>query len=444
MKQFAIGDILSYVLPGSILLFAIQLEGTLSGNWDFAKLLNGNAATASLLWASFSFIFGILSSSLMPFVDKIVFEIHPDPRKSIHLGRFEGTVLNVFNKILGYHGDWSTQHFYMARALVREKAPQSAIESQRQGSLRQFRRNSLFPILFLLLVSGKWLFKKYSYASIPPYIFTLFSIYILFNLIKSGIIDNRKREVNEVCAGLVSISGRGAHDSFISSKLESFLFYGKRLEKDKIIKLIEGIKKNNDIKIILSGFPSVGKTTISQALKRNGIIDDHIEAESWLKELKTREDNKTSGANPKSYELSKCIEDLNAAINDRKGIALGKYSHKQGKIIGTDCSFEYKNKGFVLDGTIFSHHKFSAFADICLFFIPKDYDRWLSLAIKRDEETRFFTHEYALMHNENKFRDILELYMNHSKNCIPVLVDQFDSNNFQYIPSAGYFRIEDN
>jgi hypothetical protein len=136
-----------------------------------------------------------------------------NPVHSLQLDGFEEDVMNAFNEIFGDHGVWDCNHFYLARALIREKMPSCAAEIERQDSLRQIRRNSVLPVLFLGLagvVAGVRIFftsqvdSRFFWAVAFSLSSVVATVIITKTLVKNGMYGNRKREVREVCSGLLA------------------------------------------------------------------------------------------------------------------------------------------------------------------------------------------------------------------------------------------------
>lgn len=170
------------------------------------------------------------------------------------------------------------------------------------------------------------------------------------------------------------------------------------------------------MRISIAGFPSCGKSTISNRITNkidNTII---IESEYWLRSLRYRVENDLSGSHPDSYDLKKCCRDLYCIYNG-ESVQLPQYSHK----IGASCGFiEIKidpKENVILDGTPFSLSCFNEFHNLSIFLYPKNYNIWLEISIERDVSTRYFSRSEATRHNMRKAKD-LEFVRNDSTNSI--------------------------
>jgi len=218
--SFSLSDFLAYVFPGTLLLLAVTALLRLS---PFKHLLTEvplNIVTGLML-AACAYVAGASLSSLMVSVERyldMIFKFS-NPTNSIQLKGFEDEVQKAFDDIFGKHGVWSANHFYIARALIREKMPYCAAVIDRQDSLRQIRRNSVLPILFLGLagvgsgikvcVEGTF----YLWGVGIILISLLSSCWVVKSIIKNGMHSNRRREVREVCSSLLayhSQANRGA------------------------------------------------------------------------------------------------------------------------------------------------------------------------------------------------------------------------------------------
>lgn len=148
-------------------------------------------------------------------------------------------------------------------------------------------------------------------------------------------------------------------------------------------------KTEQPLRLCIAGFPSCGKSTLSNKIIRQINKTKIIESESWLHPLAYRIKKDISGSHPDSYDLNKCCRDLQALLNG-KTIRIPQYSHKIG---ASNESIEIKidsEDGVILDGTPFSLSCFNKFHNLGIFLHPKDYDIWLKTSIERDVSSRYF------------------------------------------------------
>lgn len=209
--SFSLTDFLAYLFPGIIMLVAIAVLIRLSPYKYLLAEIPSNIITGVFLIACAYFV-GISISSLMGSLQKPLdkfFDAY-NPTSEIPLTNFEDDVKKAFINIFGDHGEWSRSHLYLARTLIREKMPKCVSVIERQSSLRQIRRNIVLPVLFLgvigiiagikMIVNAKqvgWGMSVILISSFGAYV-------IARTLIKNGTHANRKREVREVCCGLVA------------------------------------------------------------------------------------------------------------------------------------------------------------------------------------------------------------------------------------------------
>jgi len=185
------------------------------------------------------------------------------------------------------------------------------------------------------------------------------------------------------------------------------------MERNELTDIIKKQINGNSI-IRIAGYPSCGKTVLSKLLqsKRDNCVI--LEAEHWIFPLKERLQIGISGSNVKSYNLKKCILDINELLQ-KKQIEVGIYSHQEGDHVSYETISIDKETLIILDGTLFSLPVFDCFSDLCFNIIPEDIELWLKHAVERDLHERFFTVDEALNHNKRKHVDMKKL--NNSDIC---------------------------
>ncbi len=212
--KFRIQDFLAYLFPGTIMILAVAAFLSLSPFRNVVVDIPLNLTTGLLLIAC-AYFAGISLSSLMAIVEKYFEKFFglTNPIHSLQLEGFEDDVMKAFNEIFGDHGVWDCNHFYLARALMRERMPSCAAEIERQDSLRQIRRNSVLPVLFLglagVLAGAKTAITGHDitfvvWGAILVLVSILIAGLVTNTLVKNGMYGNRKREVREVCSGLLA------------------------------------------------------------------------------------------------------------------------------------------------------------------------------------------------------------------------------------------------
>jgi hypothetical protein len=118
--------------------------------------------TSGLIFLALSYILGVIFSgfsiSLAEWVEKI--QKHKAAWETLQPEKFQEEILHAFCEVFSpgkeNSNQWSREHFYLCRSLVIEKMPAVAQNAERQSSLRQIRRNLIFPILIWLTVGVLW------------------------------------------------------------------------------------------------------------------------------------------------------------------------------------------------------------------------------------------------------------------------------------------------
>lgn len=179
------------------------------------------------------------------------------------------------------------------------------------------------------------------------------------------------------------------------------------MERAELTHYINNQVNGNSI-LRIAGYPCCGKTVLSNLLQMYSDRCVVLEAEHWIYPLKERIRNGLSGSNSSSYNIKKCVDDLNELLINKQ-IKVGNYSHHEGDHTSQkDISLNNKSL-IILDGTIFSLSEFDCFSDLCFNIIPEDIELWLKHAIQRDLNERFFSVEEAINHNKRKLADMKKL-----------------------------------
>lgn len=164
-------------------------------------------------------------------------------------------------------------------------------------------------------------------------------------------------------------------------------------------------------RLAITGWPAVGKTTLSQRFvaRLDGAL--HIQAESWIYPMEYRESHRFSGSDPRSYDRSKAYKDLTQLLVKGEFVDLGSYEHSAGRITSSKRVRHVANTAYILDGTLFSSSQFARFVDLCVFIAPVDPAKWLDIAVQRDVVERQFERQDALDKNRAKENDMLLLQL---------------------------------
>lgn len=213
-SRFDFMDFLAYLLPGATALTAVAtMIGLVAPTHEAISALNqmspGSAALTILpIATALSYILGVISSTLYPEKVERVLR-HGDPLGSIEPSAAQAQVVAAFESLFGDQGKWSPAHFYIARAAIGESMPAAASRAHRQASLRQLRRNLIAPVI-LWYLSLSWLLFLTSLAICAKaavfLVFTILTAVLCYSLFAKGVLENRRREVREVCCALVVLA----------------------------------------------------------------------------------------------------------------------------------------------------------------------------------------------------------------------------------------------
>lgn len=217
--KFSLADFLGYLFPGVVALSAIAGLLFLSPFRQEVEKIPFNLVTGLVL-IPFAYFTGVIISSLTyTFKDSLYKHYQlTNPLDEIYPKECEERIRAAYKEVFKINDEvtWSKSHFYVTRALIRENMPKCAAISDRQNSLWQIRRNGLIPIMLLgttgLVAGAKIAILNYFYdrgvivwwwGVILGFLSTLVAGAILRNLIKTGMYNNQKREVREVCSALM-------------------------------------------------------------------------------------------------------------------------------------------------------------------------------------------------------------------------------------------------
>lgn len=186
------------------------------------------------------------------------------------------------------------------------------------------------------------------------------------------------------------------------------MLHQRSLDAEDLVQLIVG-RVSSPARIAVTGWPAVGKTTVSSKLASRMPGSLHIEAESWLHSMNYRQAYRLSGSSPRAYSISTAVDELQQLLVQSKPVFLGNYKHQAGRIVSVAQVTRKDNAPYVLDGTLFCLPDFQHLVEICLFIYPKDQDEWLEAAIHRDVKERGFAFDDAEKKNLAKRADMVTL-----------------------------------
>ncbi|PKK84518.1 MAG: hypothetical protein CVT49_02780 [candidate division Zixibacteria bacterium HGW-Zixibacteria-1] len=249
--NFSLQDFLAYFVPGTLALLAIVIILLPTPLFDIISNLNPGIGTL-LIAAILAYLLGVVLSSCTFNYERNIYEKkgEQDPRECFIFEKenyetnenFKAAVLSAFYKLMplpdqasvnigkNSNREWSTLHFYMSRSIVMRMAPECAAAAERQNSLRQLRRNCLWPFRILgfagtywgiLLILFSWDYSRWIYYIFPVdrdlsgfpihgallAISAVILIRLLIKLhIRKGMIRNRRREAREIYTGLILLA----------------------------------------------------------------------------------------------------------------------------------------------------------------------------------------------------------------------------------------------
>ncbi len=219
-------DFLAYLFPGINLLIAIWIILTTVGVLDSNGLSDLSAASGiiyGVAGTAMSYFLGAVVSSLVHDGEKWLYKRlgMKDPRgaptdamNELMEGGWDSDPAAAFNAIFGVTGNWNESRFYISRAIVAERLPQVAAFGERQNMLRQFRRNSIIPLIVWVVAIATWVAKRGLgdggiLAKVVAFVAGVLLVIggcRLMTATVRGMWRNRIREVREIAAGLQILS----------------------------------------------------------------------------------------------------------------------------------------------------------------------------------------------------------------------------------------------
>ena len=204
--KISLTDFLGYFFPGLIFVLSI-----VSFTYSFGLVISFEVNFfVGLILLAISYMLGILSSALISLFrlnekwDNISESLNQKDLKS-----FLPEIKSLFKVYLKKDGEWSNENYLMIRAAVRELSPQATEFAERQNSLRQFKRNSIIPMIFLCLSGINWGIKfAISNGSIFYLLISIVSLLLSILLpkaLKIGMQRNRRLEVRDYCFSFIHL-----------------------------------------------------------------------------------------------------------------------------------------------------------------------------------------------------------------------------------------------
>lgn len=194
IKQFSLADFLAYFFPGLFSFLGLYMLMILTP----ISTRTPTSTVGIITFIVLSYILGIILSG---FSDLVTFQKNRASRDKIPIKDFEDEICKACSEIFNVNKKWTTPHFYMCRSLVLEKMPHISQKIERQSSLRQLRRNLLFPILIWIgtgMVYGiSFLINGQRPWGIATCIFSIVIGSLVFKAMRDRMLKNEEREVRE-------------------------------------------------------------------------------------------------------------------------------------------------------------------------------------------------------------------------------------------------------
>ena len=208
-NDFTIADFLAYFFPGLVGLLGIYLILQLTPLAPVILIFHNDIAILIIL-ITVSYVFGLILSGISTPLVNLYFR----NRKSAYstVSPYEENkkeILDAVSEIFFNNKEivWSSEIFYLCRALVWDTMPVSTDKSIRQDSLRQLRKNLIVVTHIWFLTGILWTVKLVvGGAFLWAVILGVISLFLNFIITKSLInrmIRNAKREVEYILAAFL-------------------------------------------------------------------------------------------------------------------------------------------------------------------------------------------------------------------------------------------------
>lgn len=219
-NKFSLVDFLAYLLPGIYLLVVLaawipviygdsQLTIMLQVIKDLpsAVLIIGSTGVLGI-----AYLLGCLSSSFILELEPYLYDIADMTATKSRLSEKDAAcerVSNILEKKFGIEGTDLDDAEYVGRSLVYEIAPACSQLIARQSSVRQLRRNCIFPTLFLAAAVFTLSGKNHSWGLIALGVFLL----VVARQLLISALSNRMSEIRETFTALVAMSKNHGKDT---------------------------------------------------------------------------------------------------------------------------------------------------------------------------------------------------------------------------------------
>jgi hypothetical protein len=210
-SRFSPIDFFAYLFPGIAGTLGLLVLLSLTPLKKTFNILSADLGTG-ILFLAVSFIMGVVFAG---FSEIAIKRREPEARasikRSVPLQNFQNDIFDAFRDLMKLNrGDkfqWSTDHYYLCRALVFEKMQSCAQSIQRQIGLRQLRMNMTFPIIIWLSVGIAWgihgITNRNRFWGVTLIVVSVSLVIPTFLMIVNRMDSNERREVREVLAAFL-------------------------------------------------------------------------------------------------------------------------------------------------------------------------------------------------------------------------------------------------
>jgi hypothetical protein len=214
LSRFSFADFATYFLPGLLLEAGIVAVLRLT---RFKSLID-EGVTADITTIAIGLVtayaLGVLLTGTS---DKLVpplyvmfrFSRYEDPRLSVQPPDLHDAVTASFQSLFNVKlaARWSPTHFYLVRSAVYERMAHATSESLRQNALMRLRENLLIPVIIWCVAGGLLVgltFAGSVWSTVTVTGGTILISYVILGRTACRAVDNRRREIREICTAFVA------------------------------------------------------------------------------------------------------------------------------------------------------------------------------------------------------------------------------------------------
>jgi len=200
--------------------------------------------------------------------------------------------------------------------------------------------------------------------------------------------------------------------------VEQILTYQKKIQKLPFV-------------LSIAGYPSTGKTTLSERIQRILGVDrvTILGSECCILSGEERAKSNLSGCSLEAHDLSVYIKLIQTLLSGQT-INVQKYNWESHSRSGPEKTYELNKDGWlIVEGPIPCHQSIAYHCDLVLFFKPINSESWLRNAINRDVKERNYLEADAKRLNNLKAKDIESIF-------------KLSQGNIDYVVSVEYRENE--